>query len=177
MLVWCVLFVLFCTDRCQHQVMPSWPVCRNGFSFTQGAVPLREVMSLRSGDFPPTLKKKKKKAICLSFSVTKLINHRLMSSDISNPRLKPTESLMHHDVSEELTSCLKNHFFNGRDRGRGCCVSGSLGWAKAQNSDYVRRGVKKHLSFAAIWVEAQGGSGSLPLTDSHSLMLWLFRAA
>lgn len=60
--------------------------CRNGFRLIKEAGPLREVMSLRSGDCPPTLKKK--------LSVTKLIN-QLMSVD----------STFANDVSEDHTYC------------------------------------------------------------------------
>lgn len=93
--------------------------CRNGVLLIKGAVPLREVMSLWSGDYPPL-----QEAACLS--VTKLINqrHQLMSVDISNPpppppHFIPMQLLMRLHVSEEHTSCYKNHFFNGRDRGKG----------------------------------------------------------
>lgn len=66
------------TRCCLHDQLQKCFSCNN-----IGAVPLREVISLRSSNYPPTLKKKRPSA----FSVTKLINqsHLLMSTDISAP--------------------------------------------------------------------------------------------
>lgn len=119
--------------------MTSW---RNGFLLIQGAVPFREVMPLRAGDY--------RQGICPPLSVSTLIS--LSASEKGH--LQTLASLLAHaNVSQDSASGQKNHFFNGRQQEKEGAVFRVVlaELSTGEHLQHIRQGVRKHAGLAATW--------------------------